>query len=102
MSDRMGKPLPLDARRRVKSQGFIAGVRAAASGNGPHWEASMGRTDEASDQGCDFIRGRVEREMPGIEDVDLGFWDIAAVGFRLREVEREVVLAPDDQEARLL
>jgi len=41
-------------------------------------------------------------KMTGMENVNLSIRHIPAIGFRLREVEREVILNPDHQQARLL
>ena len=40
--------------------------------------------------------------MPGIENVHLSFRNILAVALWFAEVKREVILAPDHQQARLL
>src|SRR5580700_638100 len=40
--------------------------------------------------------------MTGVENVNLSLRYIPAIGFRLREVERKIILAPDYQQARLL
>src|SRR5260370_29791101 len=60
------------------------------------------RSDKASDQCGDFIRRRVQCEMTGVENVNLSVPHIVAIGLRLREIEREVILPPDHQQARLL
>ena len=41
-------------------------------------------------------------KMPGIENVHLSFRNILAVALWFAEVKREVILAPDHQQARLL
>jgi hypothetical protein len=43
----------------------------------------------------DFICFCVEREVSCVEYVDLSVWYILAIAFRLAEVEREIVLAPE-------
>jgi len=40
--------------------------------------------------------------MTGVENVNLSARHVPAIGLRLRELEREVILAPDHQQARLL
>jgi hypothetical protein len=40
--------------------------------------------------------------MTGVENVNLSVRHIVAIGLRLREIEREVLLAPDHQQERLL
>jgi hypothetical protein len=40
--------------------------------------------------------------MTGVEKVNLSVRHIVAIGLRLREIEREVLLAPDHQQERLL
>jgi len=46
---------------------------------------------EASDELRNLIRGGIEREMARIEDVDCGLRHIPAIGFRFREVERQII-----------
>src|SRR6202034_1240289 len=58
--------------------------------------------EEASDESGDLIGGGIQCEMASIDDVHFGLGHIAAVGFGLRGIEGEFVLAPKDQEARLL
>ena len=52
---------------------------------------------EVTNELRNLIRSGVECEMASIEDVDFGFRHIFAVAFRLAEIEREIVLAPEDQ-----
>src|SRR2546430_13214349 len=40
--------------------------------------------------------------MAGVEHVHLSLRHIAAIGFRLRKLERLIILPPDNQQARLL
>src|ERR1700674_4428142 len=40
--------------------------------------------------------------MTGVENVNFSLRHIPAISFRLREFEREVILTPDHQQARLL
>jgi len=40
--------------------------------------------------------------MTGVEKVNLSVRHIVAIGLRFREIEREVLLAPDHQQERLL
>ena len=58
--------------------------------------------DEASYQCGDFVGRRVQREMPGVENVNFGVRHIPAIGFGLGGSERKVVLPPDHEQARLL
>src|SRR5579862_8339664 len=60
------------------------------------------RTQKVADRGGDFISGGVESKVAAIDDVDFGFGDVAAIGFRLGGVERGFILPPDDQEAGLI
>src|ERR1700722_11786089 len=39
--------------------------------------------------------------MPRLQSVYLSAGDVPAVRFRLRDIERQIVLAPQDQQARL-
>src|ERR1043166_7884775 len=39
--------------------------------------------------------------MTSVEDMDLCFWHVLAVAFRLAEIEREIVFAPNDEKLRL-
>src|SRR5438309_2033150 len=57
---------------------------------------------EIADELRNLIRCPIEREMARIENVYLSVRHVPAIGFRLREVEREVILPPDHQQARLL
>ena len=54
-------------------------------------------THEAPNELRNFVRRGIEREMASVDDVHFGLWDIAAISFRLRGVEREFVLTPDHQ-----
>src|SRR5712692_6824717 len=65
-------------------------------------ESLCPRLDEASDELRDLIGGGIEREMTRVEDVDLGLWHIAAISLGLRKLERQVVLAPENEKPRLL
>ena len=40
--------------------------------------------------------------MGAVDDVDFGFRNVAAIGFRLGGIERGFILAPEDEQARLL
>ena len=44
----------------------------------------------------------VQSEMTGVENVDFRIRHVLAVAFRLSRIEREIVLAPNHQQARLL
>ncbi len=49
----------------------------------------------------DFIGGGVEREVAGGDDMNIGGRDIALIGPGFRDIERGVVLFPDDEQAGL-
>jgi hypothetical protein len=53
-------------------------------------------SDEASHQGGDLVCRRVEREMTRIEDMHQSIRHIPPVRLRLRPVEGQIVLAPND------
>src|ERR1700693_2921174 len=40
--------------------------------------------------------------MPGIENVNFSLRNVLAVAFRFAGIERQIILAPDDQQTRLL
>jgi hypothetical protein len=52
---------------------------------------------EASDELRDFICGRIQCEMTGIENMNLGLRHILAIAFRFAEIEREIIFTPDHQ-----
>jgi hypothetical protein len=49
---------------------------------------------EATNKLSHLVRRRVEGEMAGVEDMDFGLKDVAAIRRRLRNVERRIVSAP--------
>jgi hypothetical protein len=55
--------------------------------NGETRPASMGGTGKLADQCGDLIRSRVQREMAGVQNVDLSFRNIAMIRLRLRRIE---------------
>jgi len=57
---------------------------------------------EGPDELRNVIRCGIEREMTGIENVDFGLRHVLPVTFRLTGIEREIVLTPDYEQARLL
>src|ERR1700674_5762013 len=59
-------------------------------------------SNKASDQCGDLIGSRVQCEMTGVENVNLSVRYILPVALRLAEVEGEIILAPDHQQAWLL
>ena len=59
------------------------------------------RFHELTDERRNFISLRIQREVAGVEHVNFGIRDILAVAFRLSEIEREIMLAPEDQKLRL-
>src|SRR5579864_5255186 len=60
------------------------------------------RTDKVPDQLGNPIRSGVQSEMASINDVDFSLRHVAAIGLRFRGVERELILAPDNQQTRLI
>src|SRR3954454_8630260 len=58
-------------------------------------------TQKAADQSGDFISGRIQREVSGLEHVHLRVANIAAISVWFGRVERQVVFAPENQERRL-
>src|SRR6266481_5381773 len=102
MSDRMGAPRELDARRPRPSYEFMDGILVAASAYVRRGESSTSGTEKTANQGGDFIGGGVEREVAAIDNVDFGLRHIAAIGFGFRGVERGLILTPDHQQSRLL
>jgi hypothetical protein len=59
---------------------------------GELWDPTLwllkGNRHEVTDVLRNLLRGRIEREMPSIHDVHFGLRHVAAIGFRLRRVER--------------
>ena len=51
-------------------------------------------------QRSNLVDALVEREMPSIENVNLGLRHVAQIGRRLGGLERGIVLAPDDEQWR--
>src|SRR5205814_10268406 len=49
----------------------------------------------------DLIGGRIESEMTGVEYKDPSARNISPIRLRLRQIEREIVFAPDHQQPRL-
>src|SRR6266850_3327395 len=65
------------------------------------WRATTRTTHETPDELCNLIRSSIQREVTRVENVDFGLRHVAAIRFRLRELEREVVFAPEDEKPRL-
>ena len=59
-------------------------------------------TDEISDQSGDFGGMGFQCEVAGIQEMDLGIGEIAAVGLGTGRVEERVVASPGRQERRLM
>src|SRR6266700_4132006 len=57
---------------------------------------------KVSNQASDLVAVRLEREVTRVEQVDLGFRQVAAVRRRPVSQEDGVILAPDDQGWRLM
>jgi hypothetical protein len=92
----------LDAGGRAASPCFVNRRSSAASACVPRFALSMGRTHKASDQRGNLIRGNILLEMTRIKDMHFSLWHAFAMSFRLSRIEREVILSPDNQQARLL
>src|SRR6266481_9297274 len=65
------------------------------------WKYSFLRLHELIYKRRDFIRFGIKSEVSCVENVNLSVRYIAAIGLRLREFEREVILAPNHQQPRL-
>src|SRR5216117_2958503 len=61
----------------------------------------VGRVEKIANQFRDLIRGGIEREMTSVEYVDPSARHISSIRLRLRQLEREIVFAPDHQQSRL-
>src|SRR5579884_3238599 len=57
-------------------------------------------TDKSTNQGCNLIRGSIECKVAGLEHVNLRGGHVGAVALRLAGVEGQIILSPDDQQAR--
>src|SRR5580692_10433057 len=57
---------------------------------------------EVAYESRDVIGSRIQRKMAAIHNVNLSAWHILPVGFRLRGIERRLILTPDHQQAWLL
>src|SRR6266478_6575158 len=57
---------------------------------------------EAPNELRNLIRCGIEREMARIENMYFGLRHVAAIGLRFRKLKRQIVFAPDHQQARLL
>src|SRR5205085_3810734 len=66
------------------------------------WSSDVCSSDLVSYELRNLICSRVQREMARFEDVDFRLRHILTVAFRFAEVEREVVLPPNHEKARLL
>src|SRR5581483_9156906 len=56
---------------------------------------------EAVNQASNFIGCRIQREVTTIDDMHLCLRDIAAERFRFGSIEREFILSPENEQARL-
>ena len=86
-----------ESLRFTRMAGSTPADALTATANVPRFDPSTGRSDKASDQYGDLIRGGVQREMAAIDNVNLGSRHIPTIGFRLRRVERGFILTPDHQ-----
>ena len=57
---------------------------------------------EVPDELRNLMRCGIERKMARIEDVDFGLRHVAAIARRFRQLERQVVFAPEDEKPGLL
>ena len=62
------------------------------------WHALVFDVHKIANQTRNLVCLGIQREVSRVEYVDLRFRHVHAVPFRLAGIEREVVLAPDDQE----
>src|SRR3954463_2897885 len=85
----------LSGRESVSLTG-VAAVAISASRIG------LKRADKCVNKVGDFVSRSVESEMACVKDVHVGIRYVASIGLRLGRLERQVVFAPDHQEARLL
>src|SRR6266851_3999360 len=74
----------------------------AASAGAPRLQLPARRSDKGSDQCGDLICSSVQCEMTRVENVNFSVRYILAIALRFAGIEREVILAPDHQQARLL
>src|ERR1700686_198029 len=65
------------------------------------WKYSFLRLHELIYKRRNFIRFGIKSEVSCVENVNLSVRYIPAIGLRLREFEREVILAPNPQQSRL-
>src|SRR5713101_4585624 len=65
------------------------------------WKYSFLRLHELTYKRRNFIRFGIKSEVSCVENVNLSVRHIPAIGFGLRELEREVVLPPDHQQPRM-
>src|SRR6267378_6440673 len=61
----------------------------------------IGRVEKIANQFRDLIRRGIEREVTSVEYVDPSARHISPIGLWLRQLEREIVFAPDHQQPRL-
>src|ERR1700722_8161844 len=66
------------------------------------WRSLFLPIHEIMHQRRNLIGFRVEREVAGVENVNLGVGHVLPIALRLAEIERQVMLAPDHQQTRLL
>src|ERR1700741_4890172 len=85
----------------LRSSGGMGPVVACCSPrvlHSHHPSVLLLRPHKLAYQRCNFIGFGVEREVSCFESVNLRVRYVFAVAFRLAEVEREIVLAPEDQQ----
>src|SRR4051812_8049499 len=67
-----------------------------------HWlRGSDAANTKLPDCRCDFSGVRLQREVPGVEEADIGVRNIALERFGSRGQEERIVLAPHRQQRRL-
>src|SRR5580700_8188396 len=97
----IGQLLPSGAGSEVECQCTSGGRSCAASqslARGTKGHCLLLRFHELTYQGRNVIGSGIEREVSCVEHVNVGIGYILAVTFWLTQIERKIVLAPDDQE----
>ena len=102
-------PAALEECRGLKHHGKLAEAQTCyaklAESSNPYLRAEglwgIERYDDANNQFRDLIRRGIEREVTSVENVDPSARHISPIRLRLRQLEREIVFAPDYQQPRL-
>src|SRR5215470_10418730 len=84
------------------SSSFLPSGRSGSKSTAKtQWRCSLLPLHEVTYQCCNLICFGIEREVACVEDVNFGFRHVPAIGLRLRDVERGVMLTPDHQQTQL-